>query len=147
MEIVQGIVIGVASGLTLGFLAWIQNRFVRCEQIQYIRELIIKERERIYSSQDLPKPFRTEEVVSKHDVRVTRYRAMRRDLFSALDGRASQLSFDEKTSITNQFGPIDWVAETHNKLPPFQLYTRMFSEWEKQTWLNLPAYKGEIPTE
>lgn len=95
----------------------------------------------------LPKPFHTEDVLSKHDIRAAYYRAMRQTLCSVIEGRTSQLSFDEKTSITSQFGPIDWVTETHNKLPLFQLYTKMFSEWEKQMWLNLPAYEGKIPTE
>ena len=152
MDIFQGIVIGVFIGVFSGLTLWLlelgKNRFwVRRDQIQYLHALIMKARKTIYSATDLSKPFRTEEVVSKHDVRVTLYRAMRRDLSAVLEGRASQLSFDEKASITSPCIPIDWVTETHNKLPPFQLYTTMFSEWEKQAWLNLPAYDGEIPEE
>ena len=79
MEIVQGIVIGVFGGLTLWLLEFMKNRFwVRRGQIQYLHALIMKAREQIYSAQDLPKPSRTEVVVSKHDVRVAIYRAMRR---------------------------------------------------------------------
>lgn len=143
MDILQGIVIGVASGLTLALLAWIQNRFVRCDQLQYIRALIVKERERIYSSKDISGPPR----YTKDEVRHAIYKDMHRQLFSAIDGRASQLTFDEKTSLTGPCWPIDWMIETHQALPPFQLYTKMFSTWEQLAWLNLPAYEGEIPTE
>ena len=57
MEIAQGIVIGVFSGLTLWLLELGKNRFwVRRDQIQHLRALIMKERERIYSANDLPGP-------------------------------------------------------------------------------------------
>ena len=144
MEIFQGIVIGVFSGLTLGGLAYIRDRFVRCDQIKYIRELIIKERERIYSANDLPgPPFR----VTKNVLRLTLYKGMRRNLSATLEGRASQLSFDEKASITSQCEPIDWLLAQirQNQTPPVQMYTKMFSEWENCAWLNLPTYEGEIP--
>ena len=145
MEILQGIVIGVFTGLTLGSLTWIQNRFVRCDQITYIRELIIKERKTIYSATDLFDPIS----IPRDAVRFTVYRGMRKDLFAALEERASQLSFDEKTSITNECQPIDWLLGQirQDQAPPFQMYTKMFSEWEKCAWLNLPAYDGEIPAQ
>ena len=72
---------------------------------------------------------------------------MRRNLSAALEGRASQLSFDEKASIASQCEPIDWLLGQirQDQTPPVQMYTKMFSEWENCVWLNLPTYEGEIP--
>ena len=143
MDIFQGIVIGVFSGLTLGGLAWLRNYWVRRDQIKYFRELIIKERKTIYSATNLSDPI----PIPRDAVRVTVYGGMRRDLFSALEGRASELTFDEKASLSHQVGLIEWLVEEKKKTPPFKVYKMMFDEWEQLTWLNLPAYEGEIPTE
>lgn len=150
MEIVQGIVIGVASGLTLGGLAWLRNWFVRWEQICYFRDLLIHGRKTLYSAQALndgATPF-----VSRDMVRAHLYQEIRRNLTEALKGRASQLSFDEISSLASPLGLPDWILAMEEdkqtkqkKVPPLKVYTMMFVEWEQLTWLEFPPYDGQIP--
>ena len=148
MDILQGIVIGVFSGLTLGGFARLRDYWVRRDQIKYFRELIIKERKTIYSATNLSDPI----PIPRDAVRLTIYKDMQHQLSSAVDGRASQLSFDEKRSLPAPLHLAQWLLVTQKieekgKTLPLKVYTRIFSDWEQLTWLNLPAYDSEIPEE
>lgn len=147
----QGIVIGVSSGLTMAGLVWLYNRYiVRPDQIHHLRQLILTSRERFYTAQDIPMTQGTKGVLSKYQVRLGHYDDLRSELDLVFAGRTSQLSFDEKRSITAVYRPLDMYLRTIKRSgEPERLDIRtfisLFSVWEQIPWLKLPPYEGELP--
>ena len=146
MELVQGIVIGVFSGLTLslifGIVTRIRNCWTRHKQILYLRQILIIGRERIYTA----KEGRIEEGgfyrnIPVESIRLALYIEMHKDLFSALQERTSGLKYEEMYSVKKAFQAIDEFLSQEKGIH-LHLYEKAFSDLEKRSWLNLPARQG-----
>ena len=100
-QILTGILVGVFSGAILSgshfAIKRIDDRLERQDQVRYFATLFAEYREWIYAAEPEPTPYGY--TIRRQAVRTYRYEAMKRHMKSALDGRASQLAFDERHDL------------------------------------------------
>ena len=111
-EILQGIVIGVCSGLILSLAFWANRRIERLierrNQIRYLARVIASYRDKIYGAEILEVPMGgTNQQFSRDAVRKAYFDDMRSQVESILQGRASRLSYDEIDEIGGVFQHTD----------------------------------------
>ena len=133
-KIIDGILIGVGSGVVLSLLSavvlFVSRWKRRRNQIQYIRSLIFDFRRKILAAE----PFRD---YTRQDVQKAYFDDMKRQLSAALEGRATELSFDEVNAIktivvgfADLFPQLILNEEGYNK--------QIFFKLEAVKWLKLP---------
>ena len=144
IDIIGGIVSGVASGVVLAIFFWsigiFRQRSERKEQIQYLACLITTHRERMYKPAYLPNDP-VESDIGKDIFRKTQFERMKNEVGTALDGRCSRLSFDEINHlrrILDNWSAItdEWKATKLNWTDVF--CGKLFGELDAIKWLGLP---------
>ena len=136
-NIVQGVTIGVASGLILVLFVWVWNSYdqhrERQEQIDYLsatiqeHRLSIEEAEGFYH-EALDREF------NRDELRKAYLDSMYRRVLAILDGRASRLTFDEVHELRQVF----FALERHpNWIPNDRGYRGLFNDLEAVEWLDL----------
>ena len=144
-EVVRGIVSGAIAGLVvsafLGLFAVSVKRWRRWDQIRHIRQVIMYGREEIVAVPEdeaglIPsQPIR----VSSDDARNAIFIGMRRGLDLILEGRASEIRFDEKMGIKRIWVTDDLIR---SRKPPVnrskEILDHFFERLAGVTWLKLP---------
>ena len=136
---VVGVLATIASTSIIGLVVWIwkRNRGNREKknQLESIRKLIIKFRRMIFDvKSDLHIP-QLKTTKSVDELRSAYYGHFRRQLTSALDGRTSQLTFDEIEEIRTIFLGLH---ELHpNFVPNEKWYVNTFNQAVSIKWLRL----------
>ena len=144
VDVVEGIVSGVAAGVVLAVFFWVidqvKRHSERREQIQYLVTLIASHRERIYKPHYMPgDPVMTD--IGKDVIRKVQFESMKKEINVSLDGRCSRLSFDEINKlrrIVNDWSAITdkWDSTEPNWTDKF--CGNLFGEFEAIEWLDLP---------
>ena len=133
-----GAIAGLVVSVILGAYRLIAAKCRRKDQVKHIREMITNDREQLYgvfdeetASVDRPSPD-----VFRHAL----FGGMRRELESALDGRSSEITFDEIRQIRRTFVVDDLLRRKTPDSHPKGLrhYDGIFGELEKIAWLELP---------
>ena len=135
-DILQGIVIGVCSGLILSLAFWTNRRIERRSQIRFLAAVIASYRDKIYSAETLEVAMGDENRQFPRDaVRKAYFDDMRTQVESILQGTASHLSYDEITEVRGVFQHTD----AH---PTVILNDKgsggVFGPLESSGWLRLP---------
>ena len=136
-NIVQGVTIGVTSGLILGLFVWAWNSYEhhreRQDQVRYLSATIREHRLSIEKAEGfyheaLDREFNRDELRKAHlDSLYHRVQAI-------LDGRASRLTFDEAHGLRQVF----FVLERHpNWIPNDRGYRGLFNDLDAIEWLDL----------
>ena len=137
---------GAAAGLVVSALLELRERVAaklrRREQIRHIREMIANGRARIYGVPDpfrpLPDGFKGE--LDSNLVRYRMFEGLRKDLDLALDGRSSEITFDEIRQVRVVFLMDDLIRrDAPGRLLSLEIYDDIFEEWEQIKWLKLPS--------
>ena len=148
--IVNGIASGAAAGLVvsgvLGLVALVVKRWKRCNQARHIRGIMTSGKESIYSVSEESAP-RDPEKPPPEAFRYLHFEYMRREAELALDGRSSEITFDEIRQIRRLFIVDDLIRRADlNPNPSLQFYHNFFGDLKKIKWLKLPErYGGEPP--
>lgn len=143
-DLVNGIISGAIAGLVvsviLGAYRLIVAKCRRKDQIEHIREMITNERETIYSVEvgNIPaEPFGP----TPDAFRYILFSGIHQELELSLDGRSSEITFDESRQIRRAFVVHD---DLYRRLPTGHypegvfLYDRVFEQLENIDWLKLP---------
>ena len=151
-EVGNGIISGAAGGAIAGIVVTVilgASRLVvakwrRRNQINHIRDMIANERAQIYvvtEQTDLPADSNRP---TSDAFRYTYFDGMRRELKLALDGRSSEITFDEIRQIRRVFVLDDLLRSKASGKPPVGLkhYNNIFGDLEKIEWLKLPKRVG-----
>ena len=130
----EGVVIGVCSGviltiLTAGFGA-ISRSFERCEQVQYVTDLINYHRDLIYEAADAQVGQRH---ISRDEWRLFFYKEMTNTLDSVLSERSTRLSYDEVAEVKDALIP-DMILESAQYEA---MYDGLFERLDSIEWLGL----------
>ena len=137
-KILEGIVIGVTSGIILSLFFWttgrIENRIERRDQIRYLASVIETSRGLIYSAETIEITLGSKKQrLERDDIRKTYYDDMRRQVDSILQGRASRLSYDEINEVRNVFYTDLYPTVVLND----KGYNNIFGKLESIEWLKL----------
>ncbi|MCE2405718.1 MAG: hypothetical protein J4F43_11255 [Dehalococcoidia bacterium] len=142
--ILNGIISGVAAGVVvsviLGCYGLVDSKLKRREQISHIREMIATDRAQIYGvpeDTDLPSdPNRPPSSAFRYVL----FDGMRRELQLALDGRSSELTFDEIRQVRRAFILSDLLKQQAPNSHPvgMRYYDQIFEALEQIAWLKLP---------
>ena len=141
--IISGIAIGAIAGLVvsiiLGAYRLIAAKCRRKDQIKHIREMITNDREQVYRIFDEESAPADPHRPSSDAFRSALFDGMRRELELALDGRSSEITFDEIRQIRRIFVVDDLVRRKAPDNYPKGLthYDHIFGELEKIEWLKL----------
>ena len=139
-----GAIAGLVVSIALGAYRLIVTRIRRRDQIRHIREMIVNDREHIYGEFEEgsmpPDPHRP----SPNLFRWAIFGGMRRELELALDGRSSEITFDEIRQVRRIFIRDDLIRERAPDKSPDGLrhYDQIFGELEEVEWLKLPKRRG-----
>ncbi len=129
-NIVEGIVIGVSSGLTLSLLIYVKKRFLdRRKEIKDLRKIIEDCREKIYKDWD--SEYKTE------IERIEWFNYMLELLDSSIKSHGSNLSNVEKLDIKNaisSYGVMKNLCE--NPSVNIKVYNEVFNRLKQCKWLN-----------
>lgn len=132
-SIVEGLVIGIGSGVTLsaiaGFLGWVRHRSRRRDQVGYFRKLIVEGHARFhqdYSALSNPAAGKTAYFDETY-----------REIQAALSSRSSNMTFDQTHGIKRSFFLYEWFFLQQQKGNIDQLGTHTFSELRKLRFLKL----------
>ncbi len=138
-KVLEGVVIGVSSGVMLGLVFWLTGfttaRIEKRDQIRHLASEIARFRESIYSATDLEVVLGKEKRdFSKDQVRKAHYDDMRRIVEQILQGRASRLSFHEIRGVRDALYPDHFPGVVLNDAG----YDKVFHALESIGWLGLP---------
>lgn len=139
-KVLEGVVIGVSSGLILAFAFWLMDFLKSCRerkvQIRHLSDEISRFRDLIYQSTELRiERGGTTLDYSKDDVRKAYYDDMRRQVTSILHERASRLSYEEKKAVNDVFITDLFPTVVLNE----NGYDKIFGELQSLKWLRLRA--------
>lgn len=135
-----GAIAGLVVSIILGVYRLIAAKCRRKDQVRHIREMITNDREQLYGVFDEETasvdPNRPSPDVFRHAL----LGGMRRELEPALDGRSSEITFDEVRQIRRTFVVDDLLrSKTPDSYPEgLRHYDGIFGELEKIAWLELP---------
>ena len=134
-----GAIAGIVVAFILGASRWIAVKRRRQDEIDHIREMITNDRRGIYdvSVESAPgDPF----TLNCDVVRYALFDGMRRELEFALDGRSSEITFDEIRQIRRVFVRDDLLESKAPGRSPegLRYYDGIFADLEKIDWLKLP---------
>ena len=139
-SILGGAVAGVIAGAILTVSSWAlqetKDSAERQDQIQTLASLISDyEYQMMFISKGGRIQIGAKSVeVTRDEVRKAKYDDLKRQVESLLEGRATQLSYDEKRDIRLAFGLSDLYPEVRFN----DFYSReMFAELEALEWLDL----------
>ena len=139
-NIVAGDAAGVIAGIILAVSSWLiqeaHDRAERRDQIQTLAALISDYEKRIFSINEGMRFEPDDKVieVSRDELRRTRYDYLKQRVDSLLDGRASQLSYDERESVRRAFRLSDIYPQA---IFSDGNYREMFAELKALEWLGL----------
>ena len=125
----------------LGVYRLFVSIFRRKNQIKHIGTMIANDRDRILNvSDDTIDAAADHQMPSLDAVRYTLFKGMRRELELALDGRSSEVTFDEIRQIRRVFVRDDLFKSTGPDRIPNNLlyYDNIFGDLENLKWLKLP---------
>ena len=135
-KIIEGVVIGVSSGLILSLFVWVKDfankRVERREQIKYLAQLIAKYRDLIYNAETVYLPPMNREV-QRSEFCKAYYEDMRRQLEAAFQNRTSRLSYDEIKKVRDAFYTDLFPTVVLND----KAYNNIFEELKSIKWLKL----------
>ena len=135
-----GTVAGVIAGTILAVSSWIlqeaQDRSERQDQIQTLAAFISDYENQILSINERMRFQQGDEVVeaTRDELRRAKYDYMKIRIDSLLDGRTSQLSYDEKQSVRRAFALSDLYPQA---ILSDGNYREMFAQLEDLEWLGL----------
>ena len=139
-SILAGAVAGVVAGTILALASWMlqeaQDRAERQDQIQTLAALISDYEYQILTISEGGR-FQTGDrvvEVTRDEWRKAKYDYLKRQVDSLLDGRASQLSYDEKQDVRRAFGLSDLYPQA---ILSDGNYREMFAQLEALEWLDL----------
>ena len=138
-SVLEGIAIGVSSGVILGLFFWLMRGLVSARnekraQIKHLASVVAGFRESIYSAGDLDVRLGdAEKHVPRDAVRKTRYDDMQHEVEQVLQGRASRLSFDEIRAVRLAFYTDHFPGVVLNDAG----YESVFRALESVEWLGL----------
>ena len=136
-EIIEGIVIGVSSGIILslffGGKNYINKHVERRDQIKFLAQILVKNRDLIFNAKSMRHPLSGIEA-KREEVRKAYFEDMRRQLESVLQNRASRLSYDEIKEVKDIFFTDLFPDVVLNE----KGYESIFNNLEAIKWLNLP---------
>lgn len=138
-RICSGIVIGVSVGLTTAIILslgswlieWYDDHQERRDQVRYFAEIIEVYRDSIFNAEAKRMPDDT--IIHEEAVRTYEYEAMQRHVRSALDGRASQLTFDEVWQLERVFE----IGYPDPRWLSYSQIDQVFAFLESLDWLGL----------
>ena len=138
-SVVEGILIGVSSGVILSLFFWVMNfvnkRNEKRNQIEYLRNEITKFRELIHQATELNLQLGSRSVNhSQAQVRKAYFEDMRRQMETILENRASHLSADEIMEVRQVFFTDLFPGVELNSSG----YDSLFAELSNIKWLDLP---------
>ena len=115
-KIVVGVMIAVAAGLIVQGINFGKKQFDRKSQIRYLRNLMVEAREAIYNAPSIPLPVGEDLYISDGEIRWKRFREYRSDVFSALNERSTDMSYDEVDAVRKTFRVVDDYIEVAENL-------------------------------
>lgn len=138
-NIKAGAIAGIASGLILASIFWLKScndeHTERRDQVKYLSDLIAGFRTQILDTKEDVFVPRTNQTLSRNNIRKVLYDDLRRQLESALAGRSSRLTYDEIREVHNVFIGL------HKLYPKFipneEWYINTFQKAESINWLKL----------
>ena len=135
-----GAIAGIVVSIILAAYRLIVAKCQRRDQINHIREMITNDREQVYGSPDEENALSEPNRPSSDEFRYTYFSGMRRELELALDGRSSEITFDEIRQIRRIFVVDDLLRrKAPDKCPTgLRHYDKIFGDLEKIEWLKLP---------
>ena len=142
--IIAGAVAGTIAGIMVSMLLTARRVIVaRCrrrDQTNYIREMITTGREQVYGVPDEDNDPSDPSKPNADDFRYIYFDSMRRELDLALDGRATEITFDEIRQVKRMFVLDDLFKSKVPDRRPIGLrhYDNIFGGLEKIEWLKLP---------
>ena len=136
-KIMEGVIIGVSSGVIVSMLLWAKQLFDiwwnRRKEIKRLRDIIEDFRDQIYNATD--STFRGR-FVSADDQRKEQFDNMTRQLNNAIDGGSKNLLYEETQKIKDE---LHLYTEQHpNVVPNIEAYDQIFGNLKGLTWLELP---------
>ena len=136
-NIIEGVVIGVSSGLILslffGGKDFVNKRIERQDQIKYLVQLITKYRDLICKADTEYLPA-VGQKAQKSELRKAYYDDLRRQLEAALQNRTSRLSYDEIKEVRDVFFTDLFPSVVLND----EGYNNIFEGLKSIKWLKLP---------
>ena len=150
-SIVSGVAAGFIAGLMVAIVLaanrWIDENQLRNEQIRHVRELIASERANMYSVSEQFDPLPDGSHLDLNMVRYAHFDFLRKELDLALDGRSSEITFDEIRQIRRVFIRHDLIrSAAPDRLPEgLTFYNGIFQSLEEIEWLKLPRVETETP--
>ena len=147
-SIISGAAGGAIAGLVVSILlagyGLIVAKWRRRDQIKHIREMVTNEREQLYSIFD-EESVPADPLAPSSDVfRYVMFQGMRRELELALNGRSSEITFDEVRQIRRIFVGDGLIRDRAPDRAPDRSpegsrhYDKIFGDLEKIEWLKLP---------
>ena len=115
-NIIGGFASGVAVAIVVGSYFRINRCFLRRNQVRYFREVVSKSVNEVRGDEErgeilTPVPNRTVNPDQLHQVR---YESMRRTLNAAVNGRSSELKYDELCQLDQALYVINWLIDEGN---------------------------------
>ena len=138
----EGVVIGVSSGIVQSAVYWISRRlahyFERREQIAFLRSFVAGQRDTILGAKGF-RPF-LGRPLERRAYQAELFRSARRRLGSILDERATRMTFDESNAIHEPIEELYELVELAGRAGEFlgeNEYKLVFDQLEKLEWLKL----------
>ena len=139
-NVLAGAVAGVIAGTILAFSSYLvralRDRTERKDQIQTLAALISDYENQVLSiTEGIRVQFRDKLVhYNRDEYRKAKFDYLQREVYSLLEGRASQLSYDERHGVRRAFS----VSELHPKaIFTDEQYRATFAQLQALEWLNL----------
>ena len=153
-EVINSIISGASGGAIAGLVVTlilasyrqVDAKLRRREQISHIRTIIAVERANIYAILEFDSlPGGIE--IDSNSARYAHFEYLRRELELALDGRSSEITFNEIRQIRRVFIRHDLIRNAvPDRLPEgLTFYNGIFQSLEEIEWLKLPRVETETP--
>ena len=140
-----GAIAGLVVTLILAAYSFGEAKLRRNEQIRHLQEMIANDRAHIYDIPEQTDAPLDPNRPSPDAFRYILFDGMRRELELALDGRSSEITFDEIRQIRKAFILHDLLRDKAPGKHPEGLafYNDIFKELEEIGWLELPSREDE----
>ena len=133
-KIVEGIVVGVSSGIILSLIFWLNRireaKVSKRQEIERLRQIVVYFRERIYEVEECKGD-------NKHD---SKQRSLFLSMLSSLDlaikNHSPHLSYSQINGIRSVVD--SYSDQPHPLLYSIGMYDKAFDSLEKMEWLKLP---------
>ena len=147
--IAEGLLIGASGSVVatalLGLFGWLRRRYLRIEQIRFMRRLLCDALSKLNTK--MPQNIRTDTghiLASGEVIRTTLLDKLARDVQAAIRARCPSMTYDQLYALWQPFDVFYYqLAKANNKAPGEIICKQIYDELARIKWLKIDPWDAQ----